>query len=97
MNRRTMTVGAALAAFWPGWCVQAQTWPDKPVRLVLSQPPGSGPDAVARLIAERLSKVFRKNLRRKLRASESGAPITMEVLEDATALRSALAPSAPPE
>ena len=34
----------------------------------------------------RLSKVFRKNLRRKLRASESSAPITMEVLTDAAHL-----------
>jgi tripartite-type tricarboxylate transporter receptor subunit TctC len=24
----------------------AQTWPDKPIRLVLSQPAGSGPDNV---------------------------------------------------
>ena len=33
---------------------------------------------------ERLSKVFRKNLRRKLRASEDAAPIAMEVISDAT-------------
>ena len=37
-------------------------------------------------MARRLSKVFRKNLRRKLRASESAAPITMEVLIDAAHL-----------
>ena len=34
----------------------------------------------------KLSKVFRKNLRRKLRASEGEAPITMEALTDATHL-----------
>ena len=34
----------------------------------------------------RLSKVFRKNLRRKLRASEGSLPIAMEVLTDATHL-----------
>ena len=34
----------------------------------------------------RLSKVFRKNLRRKLRASEGSSPIAMEVLTDATRL-----------
>lgn len=32
------------------------SWPDKPVRIVLSQPPGSGPDNVARLLNERLGR-----------------------------------------
>ena len=58
MHRRTMALGAAACVFWPGLALRAQAWPDKPVRFVLSQPPGSGPDAVARLIAERLSKVW---------------------------------------
>jgi len=34
----------------------AQAWPSKPVRIVLSQPPGSSPDILARLLAERLTK-----------------------------------------
>jgi len=34
------------------------TWPDKPLKFILSQPPGSGPDNVARLLGERLAKVF---------------------------------------
>jgi tripartite-type tricarboxylate transporter receptor subunit TctC len=34
----------------------AQAWPAKQVRLVLSQPPGSSPDILARLLAERLTK-----------------------------------------
>jgi len=34
----------------------------------------------------KLSKVFRKNLRRKLRASEGTAPIIMEVMTDASAI-----------
>ena len=40
-------------------CAQADAqgnWPEKPVRLVLSQPPGSGPDNVARLLGDRLGK-----------------------------------------
>ncbi|MEI9897569.1 MAG: GNAT family N-acetyltransferase [Chthoniobacter sp.] len=41
---------------------------------------------------ERLSKVFRKNLRRKLRSSEEGAPIAMEVLTDASAIVDQLVP-----
>ena len=34
----------------------AQAWPSKTVRVVLSQPPGSSPDILARLLAERLTK-----------------------------------------
>ncbi len=34
------------------------SWPDKPVKWVLSQPPGSGPDNVARILSERLAKTW---------------------------------------
>jgi tripartite-type tricarboxylate transporter receptor subunit TctC len=34
----------------------AQAWPDKPIKFVLSQPPGSGPDNVARILGERLAR-----------------------------------------
>jgi tripartite-type tricarboxylate transporter receptor subunit TctC len=34
----------------------AQTYPDKPIRLVLSQPAGSGPDNVGRILGDRLTK-----------------------------------------
>lgn len=59
MQRRhfTLTLAAgALAAAVP--TLRAQTWPDKPVKWVLSQPPGSGPDNVARILSERLAKVW---------------------------------------
>jgi tripartite-type tricarboxylate transporter receptor subunit TctC len=42
--------GVALAA-----PVFAQSWPSKPVRMVLPMPPGSGSDLVARSLAQRLS------------------------------------------
>ena len=38
----------------------AQTWPDKSVNLILSQPPGSGPDNIARLLADRLGREWGK-------------------------------------
>ncbi len=38
----------------------AQSWPTRPVHLVLSQPPGSSPDILARLVADRLSKIWDK-------------------------------------
>src|SRR3954466_14812569 len=38
--------------------VQAQTWPHKPVRMILSLGPGSGADIGARLYADRLTKMW---------------------------------------
>ena len=49
MKRRDFTLAAAaLALAHP--MVRAQSWPEKPVKLILSQPPGSGPDSMARMI-----------------------------------------------
>lgn len=38
--------------------VQAQAWPAKPVRILVSNGPGSAPDVVLRLVADRLSRAF---------------------------------------
>ncbi len=57
MQRRRFNqalTASTLAAAWP--VLYAQAWPDKPVKWVVSQPAGSGPDNVARILAERLSK-----------------------------------------
>ncbi len=57
MQRRRFTLSlsaGALAAITPA--VRAQAWPDKPVKWILSQPPGSGPDNVARILSDRLAK-----------------------------------------
>lgn len=59
MRRRALLLAGAaapLAGAWP--TVRAQAWPDKPVKWVLSQPPGSGPDNVARLLSDRLQKTW---------------------------------------
>lgn len=55
MNRRQFTLSTLALAAAPS-LVRAQQWPEKPVKLVLSQPPGSGPDSMARMIGEQLSK-----------------------------------------
>jgi len=36
--------------------VQAQTWPSRPVTLVVSTPSGTSPDRIGRIVADRLSK-----------------------------------------
>ncbi len=35
---------------------QAQSWPAKPIRFILSQPPGTGPDIISRLMSDKLGK-----------------------------------------
>lgn len=58
MERRqfiqTMVLGTSTFAS-SSWA-QSEAWPDKPIRFVLSQPAGSGPDNVARLLGDRLTK-----------------------------------------
>jgi len=58
MRRRHLTLALTAGAVSPSAVVHAQTWPDKPVRFVLSQPPGSGPDNVARLLGDRLGALW---------------------------------------
>ena len=56
MHRRQLITAALAAGLLPlNAGAQAPAWPDKPIKWVLSQPPGSGPDNVARLLATRLA------------------------------------------
>ena len=57
MNRRHFSMsGLSAAASLALTKAFAQDWPAKPIRLVLSQPPGSGVDTIARLLGEHLGK-----------------------------------------
>lgn len=59
LGRRQLLQAAASVAVLPSLLTstaRAQAWPDKPIRFVLSQPAGSGPDNVARIIGERVGK-----------------------------------------
>ena len=60
MQRRQFIQTTALTWVAPSAGVWAQPsgWPDKPVKFILSQPSGSGPDNVARLMGERLSRTL---------------------------------------
>jgi len=61
MMRRKFLLSTGCIALG-GWhqFASAQAWPDKPVRLTLSQPAGSGPDNMARLIGEQLSRQWKQ-------------------------------------
>jgi tripartite-type tricarboxylate transporter receptor subunit TctC len=49
----TLVLGLATAAG-----VEAQTWPDKPVTLLVPFPPGGSTDLIARVIAPKLQEKF---------------------------------------
>jgi tripartite-type tricarboxylate transporter receptor subunit TctC len=57
MQRRHFTLALAGSLALPA-ALRAQAWPDKPVKWVLSQPPGSGPDNVARILSDRLARAW---------------------------------------
>ena len=50
-------VGAAVAA-----TAQAQTWPDRPVKVYVSTAAGSAPDIIARLVTDQLAQLWGKPL-----------------------------------
>lgn len=61
MNRRTFNLALASTATW-SLPVRAESWPDRPVVMILAQPPGSGVDNVARLVAERASRAWGQSI-----------------------------------
>jgi tripartite-type tricarboxylate transporter receptor subunit TctC len=50
-----LVLGAVLAGALPA---QAQTFPDRPVKIIVPQPPGGGFDTVARIVADRLQPLL---------------------------------------
>ena len=57
---RTSAVGILSAmALWPVQAV-AETWPERPVRMIVPVAPGSSPDVAARVFAERLKGRWRQ-------------------------------------
>src|SRR5690242_1827882 len=54
---KKLLLAAAIAlSILPG--ANAQTFPDKPVKVILPFPPGTGPDTVMRMVGERLGKIW---------------------------------------
>jgi tripartite-type tricarboxylate transporter receptor subunit TctC len=62
------TLVLALAAF----ATHAQSWPAKPVRVVVAFPPGGSLDFVTRIVAERLSQEFGQQFVVETRAGANG-------------------------
>src|SRR5687768_18180989 len=58
MQRLLVTIAAAVAIAVPAAQAAEAPFPDKPVRLIIGSAPGSGPDIMARLIADHLYGVW---------------------------------------
>jgi tripartite-type tricarboxylate transporter receptor subunit TctC len=56
LTRRAALALATAAALAASFATQAQEWPTKPVRIITPFPAGAGPEAVVRVLAEKLQK-----------------------------------------
>ena len=78
-RRLSLTLGAVtLAAMLPGMAA-AQDFPTKPVRIITPFPVGGGPDGVARLVADKLSRSWGQPVVVENRAGASGSIAAAQV------------------
>src|SRR6185369_16729258 len=54
LTRLALVAGACIGLVAAGMPASAQTWPDKPIRFIVSAPAGSSLDALARVIGDKL-------------------------------------------
>ena len=73
MQRRTLiqAAGAAVASLAAPRLV-AQEWPNAPVRIVVGFPPGGGTDALARVVAQKLSILWNQQVIVETKAGVAG-------------------------
>jgi len=77
LHRAALAAALALAAGLAG----AQTWPDKPVRLVFGGPPGGLVDVAARTLAERLTPLLGQTVLVENKPGAAGALGLQELLK----------------
>src|SRR5688572_939973 len=108
MQRRSFirAAGAAAAATLGVPRVFAQDWPSGPVRIVVGFPPGGGTDALARVVAQKLSLMWNQSVIVENKAGVAGVLaaeyVTTQPSDGSTLLMAhinshALAPSLQPK
>lgn len=74
ITRRQAGIGAAALVGLRAGAARAQAgWPDRPVRLITTVPPGGAPDIVARILADRLQARLGQAVTVDNRAGSNGA------------------------
>lgn len=81
-----LTVLAAIPALLAAPAAQAQgNFPEKPVRLIIGSAPGSGPDIISRMTADRLYETWKQRIVVDSRPGAAGAisaDLTMQAVPD---------------
>ena len=73
MHRRIfINAGGAIAAGLAAPALQAQEWPSAPVRIVVGFPPGGGTDALARVVAQKLTALWGQQVIVETKAGVAG-------------------------
>ena len=73
MQRRSFIgAGGALATGLAAPALQAQEWPSAPVRIVVGFPPGGGTDALARVVAQKLTAMWGQQVIVETKAGVAG-------------------------
>jgi tripartite-type tricarboxylate transporter receptor subunit TctC len=81
MRKRFALLAAVLLALSPGVST-AQDFPSKPIRLISPFPPGSGPDVMMRVVADRAAQQLKQPLVLEPRTGGAGIP-AMEAIKAA--------------